>query len=97
MQYCGATSITLPEGLKYIREDALDGNNLTTITIPSTVEVIEKSGIEKRWNGNKSMTSIINKTGRSFDWSSITSSNTANQVFETGTISHTNGSIEVSK
>ena len=97
MQYCGATSITLPEGLKYIREDALDGNNLTTIIIPSTVEVIEKSGIEKRWNGNKSMTSIINKTGRSFDWSSITASPTANQVFETGTIIHNYGNITVSK
>ena len=97
IQFCGATSITLPEGLKYIREEALDGNNLTTITIPSTVEVIEKSGIKKRWNGNTNMTSIINKTGRSFDWSSITASSTANQVFETGTISHNYGAIEVTK
>ena len=96
IQYAGATSITLPEGLKYIREDALDGNNLTSITIPSTVEVIEKSGIEKRKNGNRYMTSIINKTGRSFDWSSITASTTANQVFEVGTILHDYGPIEVS-
>ena len=43
------------------------------------------------------MTSIINKTGRSFDWSSITASSTANQVFEIGTISHNYGAIEVTK
>jgi hypothetical protein len=43
------------------------------------------------------MTSIINKTGRSFDWSSITASTTANQVFETGTITHSYGNITVSK
>ena len=97
IQFCGATSITLPEGLKYIREEALDGNNLTTITIPSTVEVIEKSGIKKRWNGNQNMTSIINKTGRSFEWGSITNSTNKNQVFETGTISHDYGAIEVTK
>ena len=96
-RYIGASNITLPEGLKYIRESALDGNNLTSITIPSTVEVIEKSGIEKRYNGNRNMTSIINKTGRSFDWTDITKSTTANQVFETGTITHQYGNITVTK
>ena len=97
IHFCGATSITLPEGLKYIREEALDGNNHTTITIPSTVEVIEKSGIKKRLNGNQNMTSINNKTGRSFVWCSNTNSTNKNQVFETGTISHDYGAIEVTK
>ena len=96
-QYIGASNITLPEGLKYIRKSALDGNNLTSITIPSTVEVIETDGINKRINGNKDLTSIINKSGRSFDWTNITKSTTANQVFETGTITHQYGNITVTK
>ena len=97
VRYAGATSITLNNGLKYIREGALDGNNLTSITIPSTVEIIEKEGINKRNRGNQSLTTIVNKTGRSFDWSSITGSLTPNQNFETGTISHNYGNINVTK
>lgn len=95
IRYAGATSITLNEGLKYIKEGALDGNSLTSITIPSTVEVIEKEGINKRSRGNQSLTTIVNKTGRSFDWSSITGSKTLNQNFVTGTITHEFGNINV--
>ena len=95
--YSEITGVTLPEGLKYIRNNAFERCNLTSITIPSTVEVIEQKALLKEYSYNKSLTSIINKTGRSFDWSSITSSNTANQVFETGTVTHQNNNITVSK
>ena len=92
-----ASNIILPESLKYIREYALSNINLSSITIPANVEIIEEGAFYKSTYGNTSLTSIINKTGRSFDWSSITSSNTENQVFETGTIVHSEGDIIVSK
>lgn len=88
---------TVNKILTEARKVALDGNNLTTITIPSTVEIIEKDGINKRSNGNRTLTTIINKTGKSFDWSTITGSLTPNQSFETGTISHNYGNINVTK
>ena len=89
------TNVTLNEGLKIIRSYAFSGNQLTSLTIPSSVEVIENGVIYRNNYYNKNFASIVNKTGRSFDWSSITSSNTANQVFETGTITHQNGNITV--
>ena len=95
-EYAEITNLTLNEGLKHIREGAFRSNIFSSITIPSTVEVIEKNAFLKDDFGNKSLSLISNKTGRSFDWSSITGSDIANQVFETGTISHDNGEIQVS-
>ncbi len=72
-----------------------DAEYLTSITIPSTFEIIEKEGINKRNRGNQSLATIVNKTGRSFDWSSITGSKTEGQNFITGNISHEYGNINV--
>ena len=95
-EYAEITNLTLNEGLKHIREGAFRSNIFSSITIPSTVEVIEKRAFLKDDFGNKNLSLISNKTGRSFDWSSITGSNIANQVFVTGTIKHDNGEIQVS-
>ena len=91
------TSITLNEGLKSIGAYMHNSNTITTITIPSTVETIHTYALFKHQYRNPNLTTIINKTGKSFDWSKITGSNYANQVFETGTINHDNGAIEVTK
>jgi hypothetical protein len=89
--YAEITNLTLNEGLKYIREGALSDNIFSSITIPSTVEVIEKDALLD----NENLSLISNKSGRSFDWSSITGSSYANQIFATGTINHDNGEIQV--
>ena len=88
------TNITLNEGLKIIRTYALSGHNFTSITIPSTVETIEKNALYRRIYYNEELTSIINKTGRAFDWGLITNAGSS-QIFETGTIEHNSGAISV--
>ena len=97
LYYAELDNITLNEGLKIIRHSALTGHNFTSITIPSTVETIEDYAIFRYYAQTNKISTIINKTGRSFDWSSITGSKTANQVFETGTITHDVGNITVTK
>ena len=91
------SDLILNEGLKTIKYQSLSGIGLTTITIPSTVETIEEYAIFRYYAQTNKISTIINKTGRSFDWSSITGSKTANQVFETGTIIHEVGNITVTK
>ena len=90
------TNITLNEGLKIIRTYALSGHNFTSITIPSTVETIEKNALYRRIYYNEELTSIINKTGRAFDWGLITNAGSS-QIFETGVVTHSKGDITVTK
>ena len=91
------TSVTFNEGLKIIGGFLYNSNNLTSLTIPSSVKTIAENAFFKHNTRGKSLNLIINKTGKSFDWSKITGSKTQNQVFETGTISHDYGAIEVTK
>ena len=63
------------------------------MTIPSTVTTIGNSAFRKT-SSNENLVKIINKTGKSFDWRSITAGNyEAN--FVTGTIRHQYGNINV--
>ena len=49
------------------------------------------------WTGvNSELTTIVNKTGRSFDWQTITGGPSA-ATFETGTIENWYGDITVTK
>ena len=94
LYYAELDNITLNEGLKIIRDAALTGHNFTSITIPSTVEVIENDALYKRIFYNENLSLIINKTGREFDWGLITNAGSS-QIFNTGTIEHSSGSISV--
>ena len=86
-------NITLPEGLLTIKNNAFDSCQLTEVTIPSTVTSIGSSAFRKT-SSNESLVKIINKTGKSFDWRSITAGNyEAN--FTIGTIRHQYGNIIV--
>ena len=66
------------------------------MVIPASVEEIGLNAFCKKvtYQDFNMLTKIINKTGRSFDWKSITGSNyEAN--FVTGTIRHQYGNINV--
>ena len=89
-------SVTLPEGLKYIRGRTFAYANLTTIEIPSTVEVIEQLTLLKYSFSNPNLTTIINKTGRAFNWGSATNSSTTTPMV-TGTINNSFGNITVTQ
>lgn len=56
--------LTLSEGVAELYEYAFSENNLTSVTIPSTVTMIGK-GV---FADNNNLTTIVNKTGRAFDW-----------------------------
>ena len=88
-------SINLPSNLKTISNWALAENNFTTITIPAGVTTIGGAALNKDSTYNKNLTKIINKTGKSFNWASITGGYTADP-FVTGTIKHSAGNITVS-
>ena len=83
--------ISLPDTLKSIGVDSFRYNELTTVTIPSKVTSIGTNA----FNDN-SLKSIVNKTGKKFNWKDIVGG-TSTATFETGTIKTSNGEIEVTK
>lgn len=88
------TSITLPEGLTTIGAYCFGGySSLSTVTIPSTVTSIGTKAFNKNTNSNPSLTKIINKTGKSFDFGNITGGIGS---FVSGTVTHSSGNITVS-
>ena len=88
----------MPEGLTHIGDYAFYVCQLTgEVTIPSTVFYIGPRAFYKEitWTSmNGSLNKIINKTGRSFDWKSITGGPSA-ATFVTGTVENWYGNIEV--
>ena len=93
-------NVTLPEGITYIGANAFRHCKLgPEIVIPSTVTSIGANAFSKEvnWNNfNLSLTKIVNKTGRKFDWKAITGGPTE-ATFEYGTVENWYGNIEVVK
>lgn len=100
--YAGPRSgnITLPatkngKDLKTIRA-SFSWGSYTSITIPSSVTTINSNVFQKGNTNNTALVKIINKTGREFNWYSITSSSHTNPgKFKVGTVSHQSGDIEI--
>lgn len=67
------------------------------IIIPSTVENLPDSAIfSKTNNANPDLVTIVNKTGREFDWYKLTGSNKTNPgKFVTGEVQHQSGNIKI--
>lgn len=97
--YTRLTGVIFPEGLETIGYAAFGNCVLGDIIIPSTVTSIGASAFQKvkvYTDYNFNIKTIRNKTGRSFDWRSITSSHYP-ATFETGTVKNWYGNIEVVK
>ena len=96
--YSYVKGVTIPEGVTKIGSYAFYVCQLEgTVTIPSTVTSIGTGAFYKAitWTSmNGSLTKIINKTGRSFNWQSITNGPSA-ATFVTGTVENWYGDIEV--
>ena len=96
--YSYVKSVEFPEGLKTIGRNAFDLCNLTgTVTIPSTVTSIGVYAFRKEINWSKynsKLTKIVNKTGRAFDWKTITGG-ASDANFVSGTVENWYGDIEV--
>lgn len=98
--YTRIGGVTIPEGVTSIGGSVFNLCNLSgTVVIPSTVESIGSGAFKKEvtWAGNNAdLVKFVNKTGKQFDWKSITGGPTA-ATFETGTIENWYGNIEVTK
>ena len=70
-----------------------------TVVIPSTVTYIGSSAFQKQitWDKfNSQLTKIVNKTGREFDWKSITSGSQP-ATFDYGIAANHYGNIEITR
>ena len=95
VSYGGANrnNIIIPETVKTISSSVFTYIGVKEITIPKTVETIEPRGLEKNtWS--TSLSKIINKTGRSFDWGLIIN-NVSGYNFVTGTVYSQYGNVEI--
>ncbi len=94
MAYNNLVSVVIPSGTTTIGNEVFLNNNLTSIIIPTTVTSIGTNAFYKSATSNKGLVTIDNKTGRSFDWKSITGGSSS-ATFVGGTVSHPNGNIKV--
>lgn len=81
--------------LEFIDEYAFYYNqSLTQIWLPESISVIENNAFDKILS--PALTKIVYPGSEEFDWSLITGSSTADQIFSQGTIIHEKGNITVS-
>ncbi len=94
-------TITIPESYKGVSLKKISGifswMSYKKIVIPATVETMATSGMfGHSARNNPNLVTIVNKTGKSFNWATLTASSyTTNNTFVTGTIKHEAGNIEV--
>ena len=97
VSYGGKSSkvVSIPETVKTIKEGSVIRLSYAdTIIIPEGVEVIENNAFQKGNYYNTSLTTIVNQTGKSFNWGNILY-NTPGFEFVTGTIISSYGNVEV--
>ena len=95
--FTGVTSLTIPEGVTTLEADSLRNAQLSTVVIPSTVTTIGKNAIAKNNVNYNPIKTIVNKTGKSFNWTDIVGSDVDDEIFETGTINNAYGRVSVVK
>ena len=89
--------VNIPNTIKTIKTYAInDGtrNSVKTIIVPESVETIENYAFSKSLYNNTSLTTIVNQTGKSFNWGLIIN-NVSGYNFVTGTVINSLGNIEV--
>ena len=64
---------------------------INELVIPTTVETIENNAID-----SIELTTIVNKTGKAFDWNGILTG-TSGTAFETGTVEYNGKTITITK
>ena len=95
ISYGGANrnNIIIPDTVRTISSYAFYVNSIKEIVIPENVETIEAGAFNKNtWS--TSLSKIINKTGRSFDWGLIIN-NVSGYNFVTGTVYSQYGNVEI--
>ena len=71
-------------------------SSFSKITIPSSVVTISGGNFPKSNANNTQLKTIVNKTGKAFNWYQLTGSTHTNPgPFVTGTVSHQSGNIQI--
>ena len=98
VSYGGAKrdNVIIPDGATTIEYGAFAENQLTSVTIPNSVITIGAGAFYKSSYCNSNLTSIVNKTGRNFNWGLIIN-NSSGYNFETGTVVNSYGNVEITK
>ena len=95
VSYGGRSEIvTIPSTVITIKTRSVTNSYLDTIIIPPSVEVIENNAFLKGAYWSPSLTTIVNQTGKSFNWGQIING-TSGYNFVTGTVINSYGNVEV--
>lgn len=93
------TKLDLGNHVQTIGASAFSGNQLTSVIIGTSVTNIGKSAFYTAsvYNSNPNLSSIINKTGRAFDWKNVLGDEQgdASTTFVTGTYSYGTGTVSI--
>ena len=92
------TSVIIGNNVTSIGKFAFENNQLTEVTIPISVKSIGAGAFHSRNSSNPNLTKIVNKTGTSFAWPLIVNNAeiiNGTNYFVTGTVSTSNGNVEV--
>ena len=93
---CDITSVTLNNGLEHIGQLAFIRNQISLFDLPSSITILEEEALWKWSHSNPSLTKVINRTGKAFDWTNILDTSISTpQFFVTGTATTKKGDVEI--